>query len=631
MLLGPGDGLFVDLVQQVRGGGVADLRQALSNAVLGDGRQHGFQVRAEFGPVDVAGLQEFPGLGVAHLGHLVGSGRHGGMEGGGDHRHLGLEEGHDGLLDLAFELGHGLPVAVDGLDFLDGLGQLGSGRRRGGLGRLDNLGRFLTGRDRPGRRHRLGRGIRQRLQPAVLPTLVDRAHAAEDVDLVPLALYQGLQTLLIAPDELQVGGAEAIPEDPVHQGLDPHHDRRQALGQGRLLDVLGGRAVGLLDQGSGGDAEREADDAGQPLVIVVLEGVLLRVDGLDLARDEHGPLALLAVAGHERVPPALERLDVVGIPLLGHAENEVGGVAVGIVAQLMQLPAQGDVDGGDDLLYGAEAKRPVSPGVARHVEQLLAGVLAGRHALDHLLVGGAVQGSPAGRVQDPLDGGAVDQFEGEQAAAPGAPLVDRRGVQDEQILGEHANPGAEWVLQVGVGQEILDLLDPRVGAVLLGGLHSPLLDVPGELLNLILAGLDDQAQQVVAVGDGPQLGEGHAFVGLGLNLDVVAGREVVGPADAEVLGHGLQRVARPEPLVGAVADAERPEAAILGGRGKARGHQGRPACCSIKRSILASRRSSFRSVFSRTSLSSRSCRVSVDCRLTMASSFRVWRWSWCST
>src|SRR4029077_11437345 len=88
--------------------------------------------------------------------------------------------------------------------------------------------------------------------------------------------------------------------------------------------------------------KREADDAGEPLVEIVL---VLRFLGLHhlggaLAGHEFCPPAPGEVAGEFGVPIILELLDLVRRPALRHADQRVGDRAFGEVIELPELTAQ---------------------------------------------------------------------------------------------------------------------------------------------------------------------------------------------------------------------------------------------------------------------------------------------------
>jgi hypothetical protein len=72
--------------------------------------------------------------------------------------------------------------------------------------------------------------------------------------------------------------------------------------------------------------KRVADDAGEPLVEIVLVLRLLGVDdlGRGLAGHEFGPAALGQVACEFGVPIILELLDLVRRPALRYADQRVG-------------------------------------------------------------------------------------------------------------------------------------------------------------------------------------------------------------------------------------------------------------------------------------------------------------------
>ena len=135
--------------------------------------------------------------------------------------------------------------------------------------------------------------------------------------------------------------------------------------------------------------KREADDAGEPLVEIVLVLRLLGLHDLGggLAGHELGAAALGQVAGELGVPIILELLDLVRRPALRHADERVGDRAFGEIIELPELAAQRDVDGHQHLLHRRIAVDPVGAHVARPVDDIVRGVIDGQQAFEHLLVG----------------------------------------------------------------------------------------------------------------------------------------------------------------------------------------------------------------------------------------------------
>jgi hypothetical protein len=105
----------------------------------------------------------------------------------------------------------------------------------------------------------------------------------------------------------------------------------------------------------------KADDAGEPLVEVVLVLRLLGLDdfGSGLAGHELGAAALGEVACEFGVPIILELLDLVRRPALRHADQRIGDRAFGEVIELPELAAQRDVDRHQHLLHRRIALDPV--------------------------------------------------------------------------------------------------------------------------------------------------------------------------------------------------------------------------------------------------------------------------------
>jgi hypothetical protein len=103
------------------------------------------------------------------------------------------------------------------------------------------------------------------------------------------------------------GGTEAFPHDTV----------RSDVGCGR-----GQRH--LRHESRNGHREGVADEARQPLVVLVLERRLAGFDQLELRRHELGLAPPSQVAAHQRVEIVLERADLVGRHSLGSVAKASG-------------------------------------------------------------------------------------------------------------------------------------------------------------------------------------------------------------------------------------------------------------------------------------------------------------------
>ncbi len=182
-------------------------------------------------------------------------------------------------------------------------------------------------------------------------------------------------------------------------------------------------------------------------------------------------------------------------------------IALGEVLQLHRLPPQRDVDGHDDLLDRAEAVGLVRARVARQVEQLVAGQQLPRPAVDHLLEGRRRRPRAApGLVEQELDRGAVDDIETDDLAAAVAAQLERRRIEHQNVFEQLAQPGRERPLAVRPAPEI----GKRRRACRRVRGRNPCrarLDRPVELFDLVLAGLDRQARDVMGVGQRAQFVE----------------------------------------------------------------------------------------------------------------------------
>src|SRR5579875_3475477 len=125
------------------------------------------------------------------------------------------------------------------------------------------------------------------------------------------------------------------------------------------------------DEGLGAHAEGEADDARQPLVVIVLERRRLRRLVLHVAGDEAHAAPLAELAREERVPIGLELADLVDGPARRHADERLGHAALGVVAELEHRAAERDVDAHHHLLHRREAVDLVGAQVARRVDELV--------------------------------------------------------------------------------------------------------------------------------------------------------------------------------------------------------------------------------------------------------------------
>src|SRR6185312_15426512 len=160
------------------------------------------------------------------------------------------------------------------------------------------------------------------------------------------------------------------------------------------------------------------------------------------------------------------------------------------------------------------------PAIARRIDELLRRVIDRGHAFENLLIGGIGRRRRAAPgIDQPLDRRAVEHFERPERAAARAPQIKRRRVDHQEVFQEHPKPSRPSMKLIRPREEARERGDARR----VGGLHPKrwaLADMPGQALDLILARLDDAAQQVVAVGKSAQLGK--------------AGRLVIARRDREV-------------------------------------------------------------------------------------------------
>ena len=186
--------------------------------------------------------------------------------------------------------------------------------------------------------------------------------------------------------------------------------------------------------------------------------------------------------------------------------------------------------------------------VARQVEKLVGGEIGRRHAVQHLLIGRVGRLGRAPVLADQrLDRRAVDHVERIERSGAVVARIDRRRVDDQQVLEQHAQPVAERAAPVGPGEE----RERRVDAG--GGVRQVRARAlaHGEVLrrDLVLARLDDGAQQRQRVGERAQFGEGDAALGARDIVEVGAERIVELPPLHLRRGLRRERLLRPEPGV----------------------------------------------------------------------------------
>ncbi len=187
--------------------------------------------------------------------------------------------------------------------------------------------------------------------------------------------------------------------------------------------------------------------------------------------------------------------------------------------------------------------------VARQVEELVGRKIRRRNTVEHLLkgwIGGL--GRPTVLADQRLDRRAVDDVERMKGAGARVARIDGRRVDDEQVLDEDAQPVAKGMLSVGPREQ-------RQGDVDLFGAGGPVNAhalADGEVLRreLVLARLDDGAQERQRIGERAQFSEADAAFRAGNIIEVRAER-IVEPSPLH-LGRrlGFQRLLRAEPGIG---------------------------------------------------------------------------------
>ncbi len=137
-------------------------------------------------------------------------------------------------------------------------------------------------------------------------------------------------------------------------------------------------------------------------------------------------------------------------------------------------------------------------------------------------------------------------MQGQEIAGAVALAPERGGVDDEQIFEDHAQPGVPVVGAVGAFQKFFDAGDVGGVGVAAGfGANRPV-----HPLDLVFSRLDDEAQQVVGVGERAEVGEGDGLIPSRARGKVVAGGEIPLAARDVAWGAGVDGVGGAEPVVG---------------------------------------------------------------------------------
>ena len=132
-----------------------------------------------------------------------------------------------------------------------------------------------------------------------------------------------------------------------------------------------------------------------------------------------------------------------------------------------------------------------------------------------------------------------------EGAAAAVARVDRRRVDDEQVLDQHAQPVGERMPAVRPGEQRQRRVDP------VGGIRTirmrPHAHGEGLRRDLVLARLDDGAQERQRIGERAQFGKGNAAFGARDIVEVGAERIVELPPLDLRRRLRRERLLRPEP------------------------------------------------------------------------------------
>ena len=221
--------------------------------------------------------------------------------------------------------------------------------------------------------------------------------------------------------------------------------------------------------------------------------------------------------------------------------------------QREHLALERDVRGHHDLLDRAESVNAIGAGIPRRVDDVARGVIDSGIAFQDLLIGDGMdqraivlkrlrRAAPV--VDDALDRRAVERMQRDQFAAARALAPKRRRVDDEQVFEQHAQPDREAMLAIGPlekPRELVYALSPRPACA------AARAQRPRHALDLILARLDDEPQQIIGLGERAKILEADRLIGAGARDDVVARRKIHLPP-GDVGGRDwAERRKRPEP------------------------------------------------------------------------------------
>jgi hypothetical protein len=119
---------------------------------------------------------------------------------------------------------------------------------------------------------------RCRSEAQVRARLLARIDAGRDQDVERLRLLQRIDRVVADPHKLEPGLVHVLLDHVVEGVLHPRLERHEPFLRRLLAHGLAGGATDLADERRNGDREGVADDARQPLVVLVLERRLSRFD-----------------------------------------------------------------------------------------------------------------------------------------------------------------------------------------------------------------------------------------------------------------------------------------------------------------------------------------------------------------
>ena len=178
--------------------------------------------------------------------------------------------------------------------------------------------------------------------------------------------------------------------------------------------------------------------------------------------------------------------------------------------QREHLALERDVRGHHDLLDRAESIDATGARIPRRVDDVARGVIDRRIAFQNLLIGdgmderaivvkGLRRAAPV--VDHPLDRRAVERMQRDERTIAGALAPKRRRVDDEQVFEQHAQPDREAMLAVGPLEKPRELVYARRARASHAAARA---QAPRHALDLILARLDHEPQQIIGFGERAQ-------------------------------------------------------------------------------------------------------------------------------